>query len=453
MGLYAHKPGRALGFQTYWVGPKNTRDSIELKLGNVTVDPFAAVLVDSENRHVVGASIWVEMLARNWESKLPDGRSRWGGSSFAYYKHEVLAGSPLERLFVTTTNEQGAFSFPAFGPDSWLRLAVTTPDGRKMRVKQQTRAVGTIATMMDFQGFVSASTGKETSLVTYPAARVQGRVVTKLPGVSVSGLMVSFGDSRISEGLPAYFSNFGGVTRTDADGRFTFDGLNEGTINIFADNGATNDAGWTYRAAQDVELKSGWTRAALITLIRGVEVEGKVLGGSNGEPLKGANIGAHGPMRPRSGSGVLVATTDAEGRFRYRLPPGEAYFYVMGHPPGHADCTVIIPDGVARFEIPTIVMGHRLIARGRVIDSAGKAVMGATVVCVGENGRVFGGVDAVTDKLGTFKLPASPNNSIPIGKAARLRLRLTDGSEHEVTVVPLDDGSITVKLPFPAEKN
>jgi hypothetical protein len=44
VGLDAHKPGRALGFQTYWLDPKNTRDNIELKLGNVTADPFAADL-------------------------------------------------------------------------------------------------------------------------------------------------------------------------------------------------------------------------------------------------------------------------------------------------------------------------------------------------------------------------------------------------------------------------
>ena len=49
-----------------------------------------------------------------------------------------------------------------------------------------------------------------------------------------------------------------GSTRTDADGRFTFDGLNEGTINIFVADDEVKTA-WTYRAAQDVELKSGWT--------------------------------------------------------------------------------------------------------------------------------------------------------------------------------------------------
>ena len=115
-GLYAHKAGRALGFQTYWADPKNTRDNIDLKLGKAAAEPFAAVLVDVDGAPVAGARIWVEMLARNWETKLPDGRSRWGGTSYAYYKREVLGGSPLEPLLVTTTDEHGAFSFRALGP-------------------------------------------------------------------------------------------------------------------------------------------------------------------------------------------------------------------------------------------------------------------------------------------------------------------------------------------------
>ena len=246
MRLYAHKPGRALGFQTYWADPKNTQDNIKLKLGKAAAVPFAAVLVDGESAPVVGARIWVEMLARNWETKLPDGGSRLGGTSYAYYTREVLAGSPHEPLLVTTTDEHGAFSFRAFGPDAWLRLAVTARDGRQMRIKRRTKALGAIAEMMDMQGFVSAATGKETALVAHAAARVQGRVVTRLPGVNVSGLKVSYWWSRVSPDVPAQlFSNFSGVTRTDADGRFTFDGLNEGTINIFADDGQTMLAGPT----------------------------------------------------------------------------------------------------------------------------------------------------------------------------------------------------------------
>ncbi len=445
--VYAHKPGRAIA-NSRWVDAGKTRDDIELHLRETDRAPFAAVLVDGDGKPIAGARVRVEKLALSRESKLPGGGSRVS-TGLIHFHREILEGSPLESLVVATTDERGAFSFRSFGSsgtEPWLRLAVTAPDGRAMRVKAPKSSGGAIGRMMDPTGFVAAPAGKETCLVASPAARVQGRVVTKLPGVSVSGLKVWYGGSRGRPGRSPYFSNFGDVTRTDAGGRFTFDGLDEGTINIYASGGEPGTP-WTYRAVQDIELKSGWTRAAMIELIRGVEVEGKVLAQPTGQALQGVNIGMYGPFRPHSGSETLGATTDAEGRYRYHLPPGKTYFYVMGHPTGHADRTVTIPEGVARFEVPPIVVGHRLIVGGRITDDAGRPVPGATVTCVGEDGRAFGGVDTVTDSAGAFRLPPSPNNSIPIGEAARLRIRLRDGSEHAATAVPADDGSITVKLP------
>ena len=160
--LYAHKPGLGLGFQIYWADPRNTRENIELKLAKATAEPFAAMLVDGEARQSSEPHLgWMPPL--NQETKLANGGSRWGGTLLAYYQREVLGGSPLEPLLVATTDQHGAFAFRAFGPDSWLRLAVATPDGRQMRIKPGTRAAGDIAEKMDLQGFVSAATGKETA--------------------------------------------------------------------------------------------------------------------------------------------------------------------------------------------------------------------------------------------------------------------------------------------------
>ena len=272
--------------------------------------------------------------------------------------------------------------------------------------------------------------------------------------MSVSGLKVTFQASRVREDLPPYSSNFGGVTRTDADGRFTFDGLNEGTINIFASDSEIGfldrlDVPWTYRAARDVELKSGWTKAALIELIRGVEVKGKVLA-STGQPLKGANIGVHGPLRPRSGAAVVSTTTDAEGHYDYRLPPGETY--VLRDGPSARPCG---PDrDHPRRGRPIRDPADR---DGSHLDRARASHRCRRRADLGSLGRLrrrerpFGpGVKAVTDSRGVFKLPSSPSNSILVGQVARLLIRLRDGTEREATAVPADDGSVTVKLPIPA---
>jgi hypothetical protein len=56
-------------------------------------------------------------------------------------------------------------------------------------------------------------------------------------------------------------------------------------------------------------------------------------------------------------------TTDDNGRYHYRLPPGETTFHVLDDLPAYSTVsaqessrTVMIPDGVARLEVPPIVL-------------------------------------------------------------------------------------------------
>jgi hypothetical protein len=177
--------------------------------------------------------------------------------------------------------------------------------------------------MMEDMGFIPMLAGQATKFIVYPAARVQGRVTTKLTGVSVAGIKVMYQGSQTHRDRPTQPSNFGETLATDAEGRFTCDDLNERTINIFVMEPDEN-VPWTFRAAQDVELKSGWTKAVKIELITGVEVEGTVV--VHGQPVEGAELGTYGPYRPKSGAMTRGAKTDARGRYHYRLPPGETYF-------------------------------------------------------------------------------------------------------------------------------
>ena len=72
--------------------------------------------------------------------------------------------------------------------------------------------------------------------------------------------------------------------KTDRDGRFVIDGLDEGTINIVV-FGEGEGVDWTYRPAQDVVLRSGETSDITIELIRGVEIEGKIVAGGSDAPV------------------------------------------------------------------------------------------------------------------------------------------------------------------------
>jgi protocatechuate 3,4-dioxygenase beta subunit len=59
----------------------------------------------------------------------------------------------------------------------------------------------------------------------------------------------------------------------------------------------------------------------------------------------------------------------------------------------------------------------------------------------------FEGSETVTDTRGEFRLPPGLNNTVAVGKAARLLVRLRGGPEHEAAAVPTEDGAVTLKLP------
>ena len=101
-----------------------------------------------------------------------------------------------------------------------------------------------VAQMVEDAGFVSATADGKTRIVAVPAARIAGRVVTKLPGVSVTGLKAFFQDSHV----PGHYSpgkNFDGRVVIDPDGHFTIDGLREGTVNVFVNGDGETGTGLT----------------------------------------------------------------------------------------------------------------------------------------------------------------------------------------------------------------
>jgi hypothetical protein len=65
-------------------------------------------------------------------------------------------------------------------------------------------------------------------------------------------------------------------------------------------------------------------------------------------------------MRPRSGAAIIIAKTDNDGWYRFRLPPGRTFVYVYGPVPAqfgsaaHGGREVEIPDDEREFIVPTI---------------------------------------------------------------------------------------------------
>ncbi len=257
----------------------------------------------------------------------------------------IVGGTPLEHLFRTTSDEKGMFRFPALPGDPKVALVVTAAGMGEYSTMNRRGPGGQLE-------YLASTAGSPAEVVLAPAARVAGRVTTRFSSVKLGGLSVAMQGSQGSRGIWA-------ESKTDAEGRFEFDGLAEGTANIFLKD-HRNDGPWTYRAAADTKLRPAKTTEVTIELIRGVQVEGRVVDAMTGNPVAEVGVGVYGPMRPRSGAAIVSAKTDNDGRYRFRLPPGQTYFYICGPVPAeygtrtNGGCTVDLPSDVRDFSIPAI---------------------------------------------------------------------------------------------------
>ncbi len=444
--LIAYKPGYSAGvlsgWARGWVNPLKTDLKLEKR------EPFAAILVDEANKPLAGAKMRVQVLA--------------GGSSsehsttvcFTRLPEVVVQGSPVENLFSATTGDDGSFSFANLPPKMGFMLDVVDASGKKLRIKRRLGGADILTRHMETSGFVTPIPGElSRRVIALPAARISGRVTTKLPGVSVAGLDVTFQVSRAGGDL-IRFAESPIAPKTDAQGRFEIDGLDDGRLNVFV-FGKDKEPTWTYKAANDVTLTSGKTADVDIELMRGVEVEGTVVIAGTNTPIPNTMIGMQGPNRPRSGAMVSSATSDEKGRYRFRLPVGETYFYVMrsadgftttdGHQGGR---TVTIPEGVTNFEGPAIELAPARTVRGKVVDMKGSPIAGAKVSAVEKGGyrSTLAEPATTTDNFGEFKLPPGMYSTVVSGKPARLQIQLKNGISHEATTVPGDGGVVLVKL-------
>ncbi len=420
--------------------------------------PFAAVLIDGEGKPVVGAKVRVEWIADSSEQTY-------------YTSAQRSSARRIEHIRLRGRREQHR------------RESIRHDDrrGRRVRLPGIRRGLGAeargdhcrrpcAARPVQIGRGRSAPSGPGGPGVRDRRARRDGparggpRRQGRRPGRDeAAGCERVRADGLLPAKPPARsvrtFNQLEAEVQTDADGRFTFDGLDEGTINVVV-HGDGENKDWTYRAAKDVNLTLGATSEVTLELIRGVEIAGTVVAQGTGAPVEGAQVGVYGPFRPRTSAMTLRAMTDARGRYRYRLPSGETYFYVMGPPHGFtrlsgegSSRTVTIPDEAPSYEVPPIEVAAAVtVLRGRVLNATGTPIAGAMVVGISEGGfwRPLGVGRTPTDAHGEFRLPPELY-TVAVGKPARLLFRLRGGAEYETAAVPTKDGAVTVKLPVAGE--
>ncbi len=298
--------------------------------------PFVGIVKDRDGKPIAGASV-----------RIVDAQYSGEGAKVNLLNviDDIFQGTPLEKLFRTTTDADGGFRFTNLPARAKATLVVKAAGMGEYHTRNRKRPDG--------ESGHEGTPELPAEVILAPAARVFGQVTSRFPSIKVSGLKIGMQGSHESHGIWR-------DAHTDANGRFAFDGLDEGTANIFLMD-HPNDGPWTYRAAVDTELKPGRTTEVEIELIRGVQVEGQVVDADSGQPVAGVAVALYGPIRPRSGAAIISATTDEKGRYRFRLPPGETYFYIFGRPipsefgrMSRGSQTVVIPDDTREFTVPRI---------------------------------------------------------------------------------------------------
>ncbi len=195
------------------------------------------------------------------------GNEAWWG----YAPEVALRGTPLEAFFFTTSDAQGKFTFATVPGDSELIFRVEA-DGFA--------DIDTGANSRELKGkHFAKRDAPPVELVLGPEARLNGRVVSRVPGAKIEGLQVWL------EG----FGLIGRPTQTNAQGQFSLRGLPEGGFRVRLDE-ARDGSEWIARAVPSVLLRPDSASEVEIELIKGVLVEGTVVTQGTGEPLAGAGF-------------------------------------------------------------------------------------------------------------------------------------------------------------------
>ncbi len=419
--VVGYKPG-------YSFTGRNLRDEASLIATSLVLPRPRTVtgsVLDNGGRPIEGAEVRVAVARTN-----PD--------QVHFYRtfRPMVRGTAIEGGLMVRTDGEGRFRFDSL-PDGANVTLIASADGK--------------ATTQAAPISLRSPTVASVEFVLAPEARVRGRVVTRLPGVAVSGrsvlLRMDLGQSMIQSG---------GEATTDAEGRFEIRGLAEGRANLALDK-LPADNPWTFQPARNVRLTAGATASAEIELIEGVAVSGLVTSG-DGKPLAGIGVSARVVVGPNLASPPLRTATDSAGRYRFRLFPGDATIYAQTEP-GNWDTdlrrTVPIPEGRPTLEVDPFVVDNGVVLAGRIVDATGAPLGGAKLVVAAAvrsmvNGAPTKQPSAVADAEGRFSLKSQAVNGkpIPLDESVLFHVYLADSRKFDITAVPSRaGGETTIKLP------
>jgi hypothetical protein len=338
-----------LGFGCDWVGVPPATDPLRNVVLKLPRDiPIQGRIVDLEGKPVAGAQVRVTDLQTNKDDSLSEFVRLW--SKDKERQQEAFRAILGKRLFVknatahhfsATTGSDGRFTLAGLGSDRCPQLDISAPGKASMVCLVPLRA--------DFEpasgGFTgSLVVGSKFTLPLAPSKLITGVVRDEatnkpLPGVHIRGQVDLNDDTRFLNSwviLPEV------ETITDAEGRYTLDGLPKGGNYILAASPKAGDGivhGFISR--RDNVIGATPIRGDF-ALPRGIVLTGQITDRKTGKgvrgyvfyrPLESNPWEDEHPITGSPGIGPWVSDmgswTDVEGRFRLTAEPGAGILHVQ----------------------------------------------------------------------------------------------------------------------------
>ncbi len=361
-------------------------------------------------------------------------------SSWGYADETMLSGTSLETFFITSSNALGEFELNAVPAGAELIFRANAEGF----AEKDTGAKGPKAQYFARPG------GPKVDIVLAPEARIMGQIVNQVNGATLQGLRIWLYEGGLIKRR----------AQANAQGEFSFKGLPGGKFHVLVED-APEGEHWVARTAPTIEVRAGEANKVQVELIKGIQVQGSVLVKETGLPMARIQVFASCAARPR-GIKQFSTWTDAEGHYRFQLPPGEAEFQIVGNIP--ADYTpvrednslqpgsrAVIADGKAQVMGPTLMLTRARPAgalEGYVRDARGNPVAQAQIVGLCRAGICtrIGGQKVTTDPRGHFRIDSGPDGAFPLGELTSLEVAVAGGKVFEVRVVVVK-GEVEVRLP------
>ncbi len=383
-------------------------------------------VVDEAGQPVAGATVRVDQA-----------RGTPPAAYFFDLLRPLVAGTPVAEATQARTDASGTFRFAELPDGSDVRLIVA--------------AVGKATTRSALVALRSREPGPivaPTPVTLPPEARVAGRVVKQGPEGKVAGQVVVCREVR---DRAIGFLNT--ETTTDADGRFEIGGLGSGQANLMLDK-LPADGPYTALPAEGVRLVAEATTPVEIPLVAGVAVTGLITDGAN-NPQSGVEVTAYRSLALNMSGVALKTTTDAAGRYRFRLSPGGVIINATAEP-GHSESyvrqVITVPADKFLFEVNSIIYDTGVILTGQIVDATGKPLGGAKLAAAPQTTRMppVETASTVADAEGRFVLrnKVADGQAVPLGQSVLFQVFLTDGRSFSTTAVPSrSPAATTIKLP------